>query len=214
MRKLIVLVLSLAASSLSFGQAIWLGTASISTSIYLNGSGTSAGSHSVNVSATGGFLGGPLTGQASFSGGSFDPYYYEFNFANGDATSLSQNSGGNLRLYINNQSGSSLSIPNNTLKFTLLFPAATTGTVTGLSLVSDTYSILGDFSVTSNGAGLLTLSQTSAITTGGNAENLELNFTTTAVPEPSTYAALVGLIALGATVIVRRRQRTAVKSVA
>jgi hypothetical protein len=36
------------------------------------------------------------------------------------------------------------------------------------------------------------------------------SITVGAVPEPSTYAALAGLVALGATVVVRRRQQPSV----
>lgn len=214
MRKIIPAVLFLATSVCSFGQAYWSGTATISTSVYLNGSDTSAGSQNVDISASGGFMGNPQVGSARFSGGSFDPYYYEFNFANGDATSLTYNGGANLRLYINNQVGSSLSIPSGTLKFEITFPTTTTGTVTGVSVFADTYSIFNDFTITSDGAGRLTFTQTADIVTGGNAENLYLNFTTSVVPEPSTYAALAGVMALGATMVVRRRRRSAMASVA
>ncbi len=204
MRKSLFGFLFLATSLFSFGQVSWSGSAEITARLYING--TMEGASSRNVSATGGFFGFPQTAQLGFS---FGNYYYEFNLANGDATSLSYNSNANLRLYINNQEGSSLSFPANTLKFELTFPATTAGAVTGFSVVSDTYNILPNFSVSSNGSGVLTLTQTSAFTTGGNAENLIGNFTTSAVPEPSTYAALAGLMVLGVAGIVRRRQRSA-----
>lgn len=201
MRKLASAILFLAASAWSFGQAIWSGTATISTSVYLNGSGTSADSQNVDIGPDG------QTGQATFTGGAFGSNYYEFNFADGDETGLDFNGGANLRLYMNNQAGSSLSIPNGTLTFEITFPTTTTGAVTGVSVVSDTYSIFSDFSVTSNGAGRLTLTQIAPIVTSGNAENLFLNFTTgAAVPEPATDAAFASAMVLGAALMLRRRR--------
>jgi hypothetical protein len=68
--------------------------------------------------------------------------------------------------------------------------SSSTGTVTGTALAAtNSYSSNGTFSTTING------------------QNLDLTWTATAIPEPATYAAMVGAVALVGAFWHRRRQR-------
>lgn len=198
-RALIALFAVCLAHSL-FAQAIWSGDAAITGSLTLNGGANLFSSPTVTVNDDSQQL------QYYNSGGAGD-YWFEFNLTDGDAPGYSSSTG-NLRFYLNSQNNSWTTIPNGRIVFSFQLPAAVAGTITGFSVLSDNRSLAPSFSVTSNGSGLLTFTQIADINFGGSgpAANLIGTFTTTAVPEPSTYAALAGLLALGYVALQRRRR--------
>lgn len=89
--------------------------------------------------------------------------------------------------------------------FTIDFPITPSGYVTGATVVSDNQNMLGSFSMTFNGTGRVTLTQTADFGASAHPENLVLNFTTSAIPEPSTYALIAGAAMMGMAAWRRRR---------
>lgn len=180
-------------------QAVWSGEASISASLTLGGGGNVLSSSSLT-------LNDDSVQTMRFDSGNAGQYWYEFNLTDGDYEFYSSSTG-NLRLYLNSQDNSWTTIPSGRIVFSFTFPETTTGIVTGFSSLSDNRNILPSFTVTNNGAGTITFTQTADInfSSSGPAANLIGTFTTTAVPEPSTYAIFAGLAALGVALVRRRR---------
>lgn len=193
-------VVLLLAPVVASAQAVWSGSASINASLSLNGSGNLLGTSTVTINNN--------TAQTSYynSGGPGD-FWFEFNLTDGDAPGYSSSTG-NLRFYLNSQNNSWTTMASNFVTFSFQFPNANSGVVTGFSVISDNRNIAPSFTITNNGSGLITFTQTAPIHFGssGPAANLIGTFTTTAIPEPSTYAALAGLVALGVVVLRRRRK--------
>lgn len=195
----LVAVICLLVTRSASAQAIWSGEASISASLTLGGGANVLSSPSLT-------LNDDSVQTMRFDSGNAGQYWYEFNLTDGDYEFYSSSTG-NLRLYLNSQDNSWTTIPSGRIVFSFSFPETTTGLVTGFSSLSDDRNILPSFTVTNNGAGTITFTQTADInfSSSGPAANLIGTFTTTAVPEPSTYAIFAGLAALGVALVRRRR---------